>query len=281
MKNKDLVSVIIPCYNQGEFLEECLTSVFASSYTNLEVIVVNDGSTDNSNEIIQQHQYQFKFTYINQSNAGPSNARNQAIKVARGSYILPLDADDKIGKDYISQAVQVLSSNPEIGIVYCHAEFFGELNGKWNLPDFDLQLMLARNLIFNCGLFRKVDYDKTSGYNDNMREGWEDWDFWLSLIELGLKTYRMETVGFYYRKRLNSRDRGIDKVKIKYLRNQILQNHKDLYLTNFFNPIEQYHQIQELKEFKKSFHHLKNSRDYRLGRLLLLPLRLVLNLFKK
>jgi hypothetical protein len=142
-------------------------------------------------------------------------------------------------------------------------------------------LMLARNLIFNCGLFRKVDYDKTLGYNDNMREGWEDWDFWLSLIELGLKTYRLETVGFYYRKRSNSRDRSIDIDKIKRLRQQIVQNHKDLYLANFYNPIEQYHRIKELEEFKRSFYHLKNSKDYRLGRLLLLPLRLVLNLFKK
>ena len=274
MRKVSFVSVIIPCYNQGEFLEECLTSVFESSYTDLEVIVVNDGSTDNSNETIQQLQNQFKFTFINQNNAGPSNARNQAIKVATSTYILPLDADDKIGKDYISQAVQVLSSNPEIGIVYCNAEFFGELNGKWNLPDFDLQLMLARNLIFNCGLFRKVDFDKTQGYNDNMRDGWEDWDFWLSLLELNLKVHRLEEVGFYYRKRLKSRDQGIDNNKTKRLRNQILQNHKNLYLTNFFNPIEQYHQIQELKEFKKSFHQLKNSRDYRLGRLLLLPLKL-------
>lgn len=272
---ENLVSVIIPCYNQGEFLEECLISVFDSSYADLEVIVVNDGSTDNSNETIQQLQNQFNFIYINQENAGPSNARNQAIKVASGTYILPLDADDKIGKDYIGKAVEILSTNPQIGIVYCNAEFFGELYGKWSLPDFDLQLMLARNLIFNCGLYRKIDYFKTQGYNDNMRDGWEDWDFWLSLLELNLKVHRLEEVGFYYRKRSNSRDRGIDADKIKRLRDQIVQNHKELYLDNFYNPIEQYYQLKELEDFKKSFNYILNSKDYKIGKFILYPFRML------
>ena len=278
---ENLVSVIIPCYNQGEFLEECLTSVFASSYANLEVIVVNDGSTDDTPLLIESLKTKFNFELIHQENKGLAETRNVGIRYSKGRFILPLDADDRIGVTYIENAVKVLLKNESIGIVYCKAELFEEKTGAWKLPDYTFEKMLTQNLIFNCALYRREDYDKTSGYNSNMREGWEDWDFWLSLIELKFQVYRLDEIGFYYRIRKNSMVRSLNAEKNKRLREQIYRNHLNLYLENFENPIQQYHQIQELKEFKKSFHQLKNSRDYRLGRLLLLPLRSFLNLFKK
>ena len=108
MDKSVLVSVIIPCYNQGEFLDECLTSVFASSYKQIEVIVVNDGSTDNSIEIIASLNAKYNFTLIDQINSGPSIARNNGVLASKGKYILPLDADDKIGGTYIEHAVKTL-----------------------------------------------------------------------------------------------------------------------------------------------------------------------------
>jgi len=281
MESKELVSVIIPCYNQGEFLEECLTSVFSSSYANLEVIVVNDGSTDDTPLTIESLKSKFNFELINQKNKGLAETRNVGIRYSKGRFILPLDADDRVGKTYIESAVKVMIESESVGIVYCKAELFEEKSGVWKLPDYTFEKMLTQNLIFNCALYRREDYDKTSGYNSNMKEGWEDWDFWLSLIELKLQVYRLDEIGFYYRIRKNSMVRSLNSEKNKRLRGQIFRNHLNLYIEHFENPIQQYHQIQELKELKKSFHQLKNSRDYRLGRLLLLPLRLVLNLFRK
>ena len=82
-------------------------------------------------------------------------------------------------------------------------ELFGEKSGKWNLPPFSLDKMLTENLIFNCALFRRVDFDNTIGYNPNMKEGWEDGDFWLSILELKKEVVKLELVGFYYRIRSN------------------------------------------------------------------------------
>ena len=281
MDKSVLVSVIIPCYNQGEFLEECLTSVFASSYKLVEVIVVNDGSTDNTKSIIDELQNKFIFQVIHQENKGLAETRNVGIRVAGGKYILPLDSDDKIGQTYIENAFKTLELNLNIGIVYCKALLFGEKQGEWILPNYSFEQILTHNLIFNCALFRREDYDKTNGYNSNMKEGWEDWDFWLSLIELGLQVERLEEVGFYYRIRNNSMVRSLNKEKNDRLRKQIYLNHLDLYLNHFHNPINQYFEIKNLKEFKKSFHHLLNSKEYKIGRFVLSPIRFLKKIIQK
>ena len=281
MDKSGLVSVIIPCYNQGEFLEECLTSVYDSSYKQVEVIVINDGSTDNSIEIISSLNSKFKFTLIDQLNLGPSSARNNGVLASKGKYILPLDADDRIGRTYIQNAVIQLESNDKTGIVYCKAEFFGEKEGEWKLSDYSFEQVLTQNVIFNCALFRRKDYENTSGYNPNMKEGWEDWDFWLTLIEHGVEVECLNEIGFYYRIRSNSRERKLDKEKVKRLRKQIYQNHINLYFENFNNPINQYFEIQDLKEFEKSFHHILNSKEYKIGRFVLSPIRFIKKIIQK
>ena len=281
MDKSGLVSVIIPCYNQGEFLEECLTSVYDSSYKQVEVIVINDGSTDNSIEIISSLNSKFKFTLIDQLNLGPSSARNNGVIASKGKYILPLDADDKIGRTYIQNALIQLESNEKTGIVYCKSEFFGEKQGEWKLPNYSFEQMLTQNLIFNCALFRRQDFDKTLGYNPNMKEGWEDWDFWLTLIEIGLEVERIEQIGFYYRIRTNSRERSLDNEKASRLRKQIYINHLDLYFKHFNNPIDQYFEIQNLKEFEKSFNHLLNSKEYKIGKFVLSPIRFIKKIIQK
>ena len=194
---------------------------------------------------------------------------------------MPLDADDKIGRSYIEDAVIQLESNEKTGIVYCKSEFFGEKEGEWKLPKYSFEQMLTQNLIFNCALFRRKDYDKTSGYNPNMKEGWEDWDFWLTLIELGLEVERIEQIGFYYRIQTNSRERSLDNEKASRLRKQIYINHLDLYFKHFNNPINQYFEIQNLKEFEKSFNHLLNSKDYKIGRFVLSPIRFIKKIIQK
>jgi glycosyltransferase involved in cell wall biosynthesis len=281
MNDIPLVSLIIPCYNQGEFLEECLISVFSSTHKHIEVIVINDGSTDNSLEIITSLNTKYNFILFDQINSGPSIARNNGILISKGKYILPLDADDKIGNTYIENSVNQLASNNKTGIVYCKAHFFGEKQGEWKLPQYSFEQILTQNLIFNCALFRKEDYNKTIGYNPNMKEGWEDWDFWLSLIELGLEVERLDEIGFYYRIRHNSRERSLDKGKVIRLRKQIYQNHINLYLKHFNNPIIQHFEIENLKEFKKSFHHLLNSKDYKIGKFVLSPIRFIKNIIQK
>lgn len=154
------ISVIIPCYNQYEYLLDAVKSVVSSTYKNLEIIVVNDGSTEKTPQEIQSMLMPFdNVILINQENSGVCAARNNGIIKATGEYILPLDADDRIANTYIEKAVSILEQNPDIGIVYCEAEFFGTgQNIKWNLKPATLSNMLIQNRIFPSGIYRKSKF---------------------------------------------------------------------------------------------------------------------------
>ncbi|MFZ2642490.1 MAG: glycosyltransferase family A protein, partial [Verrucomicrobiia bacterium] len=162
------VSVVIPCYNLGQYLDEAVESVLAQTYQEFEILVVDDGSTDETTKQILSSYNRPKTRVIRTANQGPSAARNTGIQQARGEYILPLDADDKIGSRYMEKAVAVLDQRAEVGIVCCEAEFFGEVAGKWNLPEYSFPLVLLENMIVEPSFFRMADYKQTRGYNPNM-----------------------------------------------------------------------------------------------------------------
>ena len=188
----NLVSIIIPCYNQARYLPETLQSVLDQTYSNWECIIVNDGSSDQTEEIaLEWVSKDNRFKYLKKVNGGLADARNFGIKASVGKYILPLDSDDRIAQTYIEDAANILDKYPEIGIVYCKATFFGNQTGTWDIPKYSLRRSLLFNTIFCSALFRKNDYNKTNGYNTNMIYGYEDWDFWLSLIERGTKVYKI------------------------------------------------------------------------------------------
>jgi len=229
------VSIIIPCYNQGQYVDEAVDSVLAQTFQDFEIIIVNDGSIDDfTNEKLINYNKP-KTIVIHTTNQGLSAARNNGIKASSGVYILPLDADDKIATTYLEKAVKKLDSKKRIGIVYCKAEYFGEKTGEWVLPDYNFYEFLNGNQIFCSGFFRRVDYNKSKGYNSNMIYGWEDWDFWLSLIENDIEVYRVPEVLFYYRIRANSMLRTMVYEEQLYLHNMRFINHIKLYAKNCYN----------------------------------------------
>ncbi len=204
------VSVIIPCYNQGQYLAESIGSVLASDYQELEIIVVDDGSTDPETcRILDSLDYP-KTRLVRRQNGGLATARNSGIAASSGAYILPLDADDRIGSQYISQAVAALETDQRVGIVYCHAEKFGAETGSWRLPRFSRWRMGLGNVIFCSALYRRSDWQQVGGYDESLRRGWEDWDFWLGLLEQGRKVLCLPQVGFYYRKSQVSMAAGME-----------------------------------------------------------------------
>lgn len=223
------ISIVIPCFNQEEFLKDAISSVLGN-YSDFEVIVINDGSK-NPDKIIEicESFKEIPIKLIHQENMGVCSARNNAILQACGDYILPLDADDKIKNDYLKLASDILDKNPNIGIVYCDAEFFGTKEGKWKLKKASIANMLIQNRIFNCAMFRKSDWKKTGGYNENMKEGCEDWDFWLSIMENGLKPFKINQTLFMYRQHETSRTTNALKNYLT-IRKKIIKNHKSLYL---------------------------------------------------
>ena len=204
----------------------------SSTYKNLEIIVVNDGSTEKTPQEIQSMLLPFdNVILINQENSGVCTARNNGIIKATGEYILPLDADDRIANTYIEKALSILEQNPDIGIVYCEAEFFGTgQNKKWNLKPATLSNMLIQNRIFPSGIYRKSKFLEVGGYKKEMELGCEDWDFWLSIIETGAKVYQIPEVLFYYRKQQNERTKqSLRPINYLKIRLNIVKFHNKLY----------------------------------------------------
>ncbi|MDB9522395.1 glycosyltransferase [Dolichospermum circinale CS-1225] len=227
-----VVSVIIPCYNQGQYIDEAVDSVLAQSYQNFEIIIVNDGSTEPETIEILKIYNKPKTRVIHTHNQGIALARNHGIEISNGKYILPLDADDKIGNIYIEKAVELLAANNNLGIVYCEAELFGNKTGKWEIAEYRFPDILLGNMIFCSGFFRKSDWQKVGGYNSKMIYGWEDYDLWLSIIELGREVYRIPNVLFFYRRKNESMSELMDKQKSIYSYIQLFKNHPKLYAQN-------------------------------------------------
>ncbi len=273
-----LVSIIVPCYNYGHFLAECLSSVLHQTYNDWECVIVDNGSTDNTAEVCKSFAAgDTRFRYIHTEQRGVSYARNTGIKQSSGKYILPLDADDKIEAAFLEKTLKKIEKHPELTLVYSKARLFGASSGEWNLAEYSFRDLLIENSIFCTALYRRSDYEKTTGYNEDMKEGFEDWDFWISLLKHGGKVFKVPEVLFYYRIRAQSRNHSLNEAKQIQLRQQIYQQHKETYDKYFSLPellFENYRLNTQLKSISR-------SKEMKLGRLLLSPLRSTFKWFSK
>ncbi len=225
------VSVVIPCYNAGPYLAEAVDSVRAQTFKEWEIVIVDDGSTDPATHEALAGCGAAQARVIRTENRGLPSARNTAIAAACAPYILPLDADDRIGATLLEEAVAVLDTRPDVGIVYCQAQFFGAQSGPWPLPAFRLPDMLLQNLIFASAMFRKADWQQVGGYKPSMKYGWEDWEFWLSLLELGRKVHCIPQPLFFYRRRPDSMTAALARhpQEQDYSFGEVLRQHRRLY----------------------------------------------------
>ena len=202
------ISIIITCYNLGNFLEEAIASIrdyqFSEDY---EIILVNDGSTDATTiQILEKiEQGDASIIVLNQTNMGLAKARNNGITLAKGEYIIPLDADNKLRPEFIKQTINILDSNKEVDVVYGDAQLFGNKDSVWKGKPFDIAEMVLNNYIDACAGFRKSSWEAMGGYDENMPfMGFEDWDLWLRMGVRGHQFQYVEETFFDYRVRDNS-----------------------------------------------------------------------------
>ena len=226
-----LVSVIIPCFNDGKYILDAINSVDLNRNTAIEIVIVDDGSDDENTTRILNELSEPRIRIFHSRHVGPSGARNIGIENARGLYILPLDADDRIEPEYIDEARKVLEHDREIGVVYCHADLFGKESGPWRLPDYSIENMLFDNVVFVTAMFRKEDWSAVGGFKTDMRCGLEDYDFFLGILELGKRIYQLPQTYFHYRIRQNSRTTSFvnDIEDVKQAYEMIYVRHADLY----------------------------------------------------
>lgn len=236
---KPLVSVIVPIYNAAPYLQETLDSILASTYRPIEVIMVDDGSKDDSLHIAQAFcAIHTECSVIAQHNQGVSVARNNAIRHANGVYILPVDADDKIADTLIEKAVEVIENSNEVRVVGCRCWMFGAINKEWKLPKFSHSLLARKNMIPATALYRKTDWEQSGGYCEEEIYR-EDWDFWLSMMELGGTFHKIDEVLFYYRITHHSR-RTLAKGHKKLIVDAINRRHPEYIQTYLGGPLH-YH----------------------------------------
>lgn len=273
-----LVSIIVPCYNQEEFINDALQSVYDQTYQHWECIVMDDGSTDNSKELILSWvEKDARFSYHYKENGGIVETRNTAIKRANGEFILPLDGDDKIAPRYLEEAMKVFSDAPETKLVYCNVQLFGKINRLDNSSVYSFEKMLYENQVHSAGIFRKIDFDKTKGYNENMFDGLEDWNFWLEFLNPEDKVVKLEGYYVHYRIKDVSRSTMIDKEKNERQILQMFKNNQEKYL-QYFNPVRDH--INHL-HYRAEVEHLKNSIEYKTGRIITFPFRLISKVIRR
>lgn len=236
-----MVSIILPCYNQGIYLAEALESIIKQTYEYWEAIIVNDGSSDCTEEIALQYAAKDnRIHYYAQENKGVSAARNLGIEQASGEFILPLDPDDMIEPTFIEKCMKMFKEHNDCVLAYAETSFCGLMHGIWNLPAYDdYKKLLLRNCIVCTSMFRREDCLRVGAYDENMHIGLEDWEFYIRLLQTEKKVYQVSEPLFRYRIREESRttqckkEENWNKVMI-----YIYKKHIDTYIHYYGSPLE-------------------------------------------
>lgn len=271
MKDLAKISFIIPFYNAGDTLEETLASIDSLHYPNVEIIVINDGSTcEASVERLRDAQSRFELTIIHIDNSGPSVARNVGIQKATGEFIIPLDADDLIEGDCHLQALKVLEEDPRVGAVVGRTRFFGERSGSQLSINRGIDAQLIYNQFPVTAIIRKTMIEDVGFYDPELsKPGLEDWEFWIRVV--ASNTWSITCVNSPFlavRVSKHSRTTLSANPNKKNIERYIHKKHADLY-------------AQQHERVYYALQGLYKERSYKIGRAILAPLRWLKHSFYK
>lgn len=225
------VSVIIPCYNSHEYLGEALESVYNQTYNDYEIIIINDGST-NQQTLSFLDQLPSTIKVLHKKNGGPASARNFGIQHCKGEFIIALDSDDKFHKKFFETSIKILKENKEIGVVSSYVKHFG-LNGKvWRPKAYDDFSFFLENKIVACCAYRKQCWTDIDGFDESLVLGLEDWDFWIRVTQKGWKVHVIKKILFYYRKKESSMMVDNTTPNMNTILDYLIQKHHEWYLMN-------------------------------------------------
>lgn len=282
MENKSdtLVSIIVPCYNQAHFLDEALQSALNQSYSHWECIIVNDGSPDNTESKAKEWcEKDKRFKYLHKENGGLSSARNAGVKISKGTFILPLDSDDILHEDFLTKLVPVLQNDAALAIVSCNSKFFkGDISNivyELKPKGTNHEYLLYVNQLTATSLYRKACWVSVGGYDETMKNGFEDWEFWIAITKTGWTYKIVDEFLFYYRKAKKSMLVDTISNHSETNRAYIYKKHKDIYIKDFDNCMAVL--FNEIGRYRSSEMKVKNSFEFKLGKLITRPFQI----FKK
>lgn len=269
-----LVSIIVPCYNLAQYLDEALLSIYNQTYTDWECSIVDDGSQDNTKEVAQNWVAKdSRFVYLHKENGGVSRARNFGIEKAKSEFILTLDADDKYEASFLEKALHVLMANDELGIVSSWGQYFVEdqLHQVFNSTAKSVSEFLFYNGVnMGSSLFRKKCWEQAGGYDENPKNGYEDWEFYLRVCALGWKVHIIEEVLFFYRQHLVSRRKEMNQ-KENENKKYIFMKNKAIYFEHYESFVDRY--LLSCYKEKEENNKYANTIDYKIGAAILKPFR--------
>lgn len=238
-KEMPLVSVVVPCYNHEKYVKETIESIINQTYKNIELIVIDDGSKDNSVSVIQELADKYGFTFIHRPNKGLSATLNEGIRLAKGKYFSAIASDDILMLEKIEKQVEFMESNPEYGMCYGKIVYFEDsIENTYEYPNSNKQGWVFDDLLkYGCFIpapstfMRKEVFETVGEYDESL---WiEDWDMWLRISQKYQVGYIDEYLAYYRRHDTNISSQSLKMYKAE---KQILEKYKDY--ENFDNVIK-------------------------------------------
>ena len=278
--NNPKVSVVIPCYNDKDYIQEALQSVLDQTFQDFEIIIVDDGSSVETKKVLANIKSD-KLRIITQKNQGLSAARNNGIKAASATYILVLDGDDTVDTLFLEKAVAILDVNHSLGAVSCYCNLFikkhqvihQHLPKGGGVADF-----LFDNNSVSFALIRKKCWEELGGYDEQMKKGFEDWEFWIAMTKRGWDIFVIPEYLFNYRQKEKSMSKD-SKVNFREANlNYIYKKHQEVYQHHFNEAVDYLTDLAQRN--KKNELKYKNSLDFKLGKFLLFPFRRIYKVLK-
>jgi len=197
-----LISIVIPCYKHASFLAEGVESLVNQTYPHIEILIVNDGSPDDTSEVARgliRRYPRHRISLFEKPNGGLADARNAGVAAASGDWVLPFDADDIYDSTFVAKAIDAFHADPTRNLFYTDVESFGATTGLWCPEDYSLPILADHNVIPGPSIYRKELWWRTGGYERALPWGAEDYNFWLGCAQLGLRPYRIPGALFKYR----------------------------------------------------------------------------------
>ncbi len=227
-----LISVVIPCFNDGVYLPETISKLTLQTEQSFEIIIVNDGSTDTHTlEVLNQFATQENITVLHKENGRMSSARNHGVKYAKGKFIAALDADDYFDSSFFKQAVDILNIEPTTAVVTSYIKYFGNKTGTSKPRGGNAFNFLFSNQCPACAMVRKEVWDQVGGYDESMKLGYEDWEFYIRITKLNLVVHLIPEYLLYYRQTNKSTLKNDTHPNRAQLIEYIVEKHKDWYAT--------------------------------------------------
>ena len=230
MRPTPLISVVIPCYNDGAYLPETIARLQQQTYTHFEIIVVNDGSTDEKTIQVLNNLSQQGIEVLHKENGRMSSARNYGVKHAKGSIIAALDADDYFHPSFFAKALAILAKKEQVAVVTSHIQLFGDFKQSARPRGGNAYNFLFSSECPACAIVRKSCWDAVGGYDEHMTMGYEDWEFYIRITRQGWLVEVIPEKLLFYRQTPGSTHKNDTIPHRKELVDYIITKHQDWYL---------------------------------------------------